>query len=93
MACNRLEEAESKVRVLQLVSVAVEVLGDSAQPHLGAVASALPQVRAHACKCPCAIALRAIPFYSITRLAILPEATSFCRQCRFKNLSERLEVL
>ncbi|EIE26982.1 ARM repeat-containing protein [Coccomyxa subellipsoidea C-169] len=41
---NRLEEAESKVRVLQLVSVAVEVLGDSAQPHLGAVASALPQV-------------------------------------------------
>lgn len=45
---GRLEEAESKVRVLQLVSVAVEVLGDAAQPHLGAVASALPQVRAHA---------------------------------------------
>ncbi|BDA43024.1 Importin-11 [Coccomyxa sp. Obi] len=41
---NRLEEAESKVRVLQLVSVTVEVLGDNAQAHLGAVASALPQV-------------------------------------------------
>ena len=38
------------MRVLQLVSVAVEVLGDAAQPHLGAVASALPQVRAHACR-------------------------------------------
>ena len=47
----RLEEAESKVRVLQLVSVTVEVLGDNAQAHLGAVASALPQVRAHACTC------------------------------------------
>ncbi len=51
MCGARLEEAESKVRVLQLVSVTVEVLGDSAQAHLGAVASALPQVRAHACTC------------------------------------------
>lgn len=44
---GRLEEIESKVRLLQLVSICVEVLGEAAQPHLGAVAAALPQVRRH----------------------------------------------
>lgn len=44
---GRLEEIESKVRLLQLVSICVEVLGEAAQPHLGAVAAALPQVRPH----------------------------------------------
>ena len=33
----RLEDIESRVRVLQLVSMSVEVLGDSAQPHLPGV--------------------------------------------------------
>jgi hypothetical protein len=41
---GRLEEIESKVRLLQLVSVCVEVLGDAARPHLGPVAAAMPQV-------------------------------------------------
>ena len=41
---TRVEEAESKVRALQLVSVTIEVMGAAAQPHLPAIASALPQV-------------------------------------------------
>ena len=41
---QRLEEVESKVRVLQLVSVAIEALGDAAGPMLGSVAGALPMV-------------------------------------------------
>lgn len=41
---QRLEEVESKVRVLQLVSVAIEALGDAAGPLLGSVAAALPMV-------------------------------------------------
>jgi hypothetical protein len=43
---QQLEEVESKVRVLQLVSVSVEVLGEAAGPLLGSVAAALPMVRA-----------------------------------------------
>ncbi len=43
---QRLEEVESKVRVLQLVSISIEVLGDATGPLLGAVAAALPMVRA-----------------------------------------------
>ena len=41
---QRLEEVESKVRVLQLVSVSIEALGDAAGPLLGSVAGALPMV-------------------------------------------------
>jgi len=41
---QRLEEVESKVRVLQLVSVTIEALGDAAGPLLGSVAAALPLV-------------------------------------------------
>ena len=41
---QRLEEVESKVRVLQLVSVSIEALGDAAGPLLGSVATALPMV-------------------------------------------------
>jgi hypothetical protein len=40
---GRLEEIESQVRLLQLVSICVEVLGEAAQPHLRVVAAALPQ--------------------------------------------------
>lgn len=40
----RLEEIESQVRVLQLVSVTIELLGDRAQPFLGIVAEAIPKV-------------------------------------------------
>ncbi|KAK9829330.1 hypothetical protein WJX72_005222 [[Myrmecia] bisecta] len=40
---RRLEEIESMVRVLQLVSIVVEVLGEKVQPHLGILAAALPQ--------------------------------------------------
>ena len=43
---QQLEEVESKVQVLQLVSVSIEVLGDAAGPLLGSVAAALPMVRA-----------------------------------------------
>lgn len=39
-----LEEVESKVRVLQLVSVSIEAIGDAAGPMLGSVAAALPMV-------------------------------------------------
>lgn len=41
---DRLTEMECMVRVLQLVSVLVELLGDHALPHLGIITSALPQV-------------------------------------------------
>ena len=41
---QRLEEVESKVRALQLVSVAIEALGEAAGPLLGSVAAALPMV-------------------------------------------------
>ena len=41
---GRLEEIESRVRVLQLVSLTVEALGDKVQSSLGAIAEALPQV-------------------------------------------------
>ena len=40
-----MSEVESMVRVLQLVTVVVEVAGNSAQPYLGAFAAALPEVR------------------------------------------------
>ena len=40
---GRLEEIESRVRVLQLVSLTIEALGDRAQPALGVIADALPQ--------------------------------------------------
>ena len=40
---SRLEEIESRVRVLQLVSLTIEALGDRAQPALGVIADALPQ--------------------------------------------------
>ena len=39
-----MSEVESMVRVLQLVTVVVEVAGNSAQPYLGAFAAALPEV-------------------------------------------------
>ncbi|KAK9821560.1 hypothetical protein WJX81_001795 [Elliptochloris bilobata] len=41
---GRLREPESCVRLLQAVSVVVEVLGDGVAPHLGTVAAALPAV-------------------------------------------------
>ena len=41
---QRLEDVESKVRVLQLVSVSIEALGETAGPLLGSVAGALPMV-------------------------------------------------
>lgn len=34
-----------QVRVLQCVSVAVELMGDKVKPHLGTISTALPQVR------------------------------------------------
>lgn len=40
----RLTEVESKVRVLQLISVQVEAMGDAIAPFLGVLAAALPQV-------------------------------------------------
>ena len=40
----RLEEAESRVRLLQLVSVVAEAAGEALRPHLGALAAALPPV-------------------------------------------------
>jgi hypothetical protein len=39
-------QVESMVRVLQLVSVLVEVLGEHIKEHLPTIAAALPQVRA-----------------------------------------------
>lgn len=42
---ERLSEMECMVRVLQLVSVLVEVLGDQILPHLGIITRSLPQVR------------------------------------------------
>ncbi|KAG2435256.1 hypothetical protein HXX76_007334 [Chlamydomonas incerta] len=41
---SRLREVESMVRVLQLVSVLVEALGERIRPHLGIIAAGLPQV-------------------------------------------------
>jgi len=41
---GRLSEAESRVRLLQLVSVVAEAAGEALRPHLGALAAALPQV-------------------------------------------------
>lgn len=41
---GRLEEIESKVRVLQLVSVTIELLRDKSLPFLGVIAAALPKV-------------------------------------------------
>ncbi len=41
---ERLTEMECMVRVLQLVSVLVELLGEHALPHLGIITNALPQV-------------------------------------------------
>jgi len=41
---KRLSEVESMVRVLQLVSVLVEVLGSRIHPHLGIIAAALPEI-------------------------------------------------
>jgi hypothetical protein len=37
-------QVESSVRLLQLVSVVAEAAGERLQPHLGALAAALPQV-------------------------------------------------
>jgi hypothetical protein len=37
-------QAESRVRLLQLVSVVAEAAGEALRPHLGALAAALPQV-------------------------------------------------
>ncbi|KAG1678184.1 hypothetical protein FOA52_016121 [Chlamydomonas sp. UWO 241] len=45
---ERLSEVESMVRVLQLVSVLVEVMGTRILPHLGVVAGALPHIWATA---------------------------------------------
>jgi hypothetical protein len=39
-------QVESSVRLLQLVSVVAEAAGERLQPHLGALAAALPQVNA-----------------------------------------------
>ena len=47
---GRLEEIESRVRVLQLVSLTIEALGDRAQPALGVIADALPQASSQAIK-------------------------------------------
>ncbi|KAG2494047.1 hypothetical protein HYH03_007693 [Edaphochlamys debaryana] len=44
----RLRQVESMVRVLQLVSVLVEALGERISPHLGIIAAGLPQVWARA---------------------------------------------
>ncbi|WIA23852.1 hypothetical protein OEZ85_013510 [Tetradesmus obliquus] len=41
---GRLSEVESSVRLLQLVSVVAEAAGERLQPHLGALAAALPGV-------------------------------------------------
>jgi hypothetical protein len=41
---ERLTEMECMVRVLQLVSVLVELLGDSVVPHLDIITSSLPKV-------------------------------------------------
>ena len=41
---TRLEEIESKVTALKLVSLTVELLGSRVQPALGSIADALPQV-------------------------------------------------
>lgn len=45
---ERLTEVESMVRVLQLVSVLVEVMANRIRPHLGVIASALPHIWATA---------------------------------------------
>jgi hypothetical protein len=39
---SHVEQVESKVRVLQLVSILVEAMGEQLQPHLGLISSALP---------------------------------------------------
>jgi hypothetical protein len=41
---TRSRQAESRVRLLQLVSVVAEAAGEALRPHLGALAAALPQV-------------------------------------------------
>jgi hypothetical protein len=43
--CFPILQVESSVRLLQLVSVVAEAAGERLQPHLGALAAALPQVR------------------------------------------------
>lgn len=48
---ERLSEMECMVRVLQLVSVLVEVLGDQIVPHLGIITRSLPQVRGSSPPC------------------------------------------
>lgn len=41
---NRLQEVESLVRVLQLVTILVEVLGDGVDPYLATLTDSLPKV-------------------------------------------------
>jgi hypothetical protein len=49
ISCFSALQVESSVRLLQLVSVVAEAAGERLQPHLGALAAALPQVNMCCC--------------------------------------------
>ena len=47
---SRVSEVDSMVRVLHLVTVMLEALGPTAQPHFAAITAALPQVSPQSCQ-------------------------------------------